>query len=153
MYETRPARQVDVIAISDNIRKSDVEEVYAATGLDITEALIVSFNSSYHCWVTEADGELVAIYGVSPSPNPFVGIPWMLATDDIYKHKKQLLRQSRDIVNQMQSIFPVLTNFVDERNTKSIRYLKMLGFEFPKRVEHFGYEGRPFWQFERKQYV
>lgn len=153
MYVTRPARQVDVIEISDNIRKCDVEEVYAATGLDITTALIVSFNTSYHCWVTEVDGELVAIYGVTPTDHVRVGVPWMLATDNIYKHKKQLLRQSRDIVNQMQSVYPILTNCVDERNTKSIRYLKMLGFEFPERIENFGYEGRPFWRFERKQYV
>lgn len=153
MVQVRAATLLDVIKISVHIRQSDVDEVFAATGRDIMDELVDSYKTSTVCWIAHESDELIAVLGVSPTDHPQYGIPWMLATDKLYENKKSLVRLSREIVSIMHTLYPILTNFVDERNTDSINYLKWLGFEFPQRLDQYGYEGRPFWQFIRKKYV
>ena len=42
-------------------------------------------------------------------------------------------------------------NYVDERNTTSIRWLKHLGFVLIKRIEDYGVGKKPFYEFVRIQ--
>jgi hypothetical protein len=50
----------------------------------------------------------------------------------------------------MLSLFPVLENMVDARNTKSIKWLKRLGFTFGPPLPH-PHSGLPFYPFEMRQ--
>ena len=153
MLEHRLATIDDAVQISHMLRQRDVDEIYASHGMTPLDGVTLSFHNSVRCWVTTLDGVPLAIYGVAPSDHPKYGVPWLLATDELHRHRKALLSQSRFGLQEMHKLFPFLTNFVDERNEDSIKYLKWLGFEFPQRFEQFGYEGRPFWQFIRKQHV
>ena len=49
----------------------------------------------------------------------------------------------------MLATYPLLRNYVDERNTMAIRWLEWLGFEILP-VEPFGVEGLPFHPFEMR---
>lgn len=146
----RTASALDVMNIIPLIRQSDINEIYASDGVDVKEAILDGCTSSINTYVAVRGETLIAIFGVSPYPSdPLVGIPWMLATDEMEKHSKDLLRISPEYIEKMHDHFPILTNMVDVRNEKSIRWLTWCGFTFPKRIEKYGYEQRPFLQFIR----
>ncbi len=73
-----------------------------------------------------------------------VGAPWLLGTDAVEKHGPAFLRRSRNFRDQLLTRYSVLRNFVDDRNTVSIRWLRWLGFTLLDPVEIRGYQFRLF---------
>ena len=63
------------------------------------------------------------------------------------RDKRDFLRQSRIELKKVHKEFPVLFNYIDARNTVHLRWLKFMGFTIIKKLEIFGYEGRPFYEF------
>jgi len=137
--------------IADDLRQSDKDEVWASGGYDPLTALKRSMEASETPMGIFNDHGLVGAFGVVHSGAPLVGIVWLLATPAIERGSDALcfLRESRKHIDRMNHEFPVLTNFVDERNTSSLRWLTWLGARFPARHERHGYEQRPFWKFVR----
>ena len=63
-----------------------------------------------------------------------VGIPWLLATDDIRQIGVRFIRGSRPIVDDWLTRYEVLENFVHAGNEISIRWLKWLGFDLQETI-------------------
>jgi len=128
-----PATQELVNAMKGRIRKSDQEEVWAASHMDIDEALDLSFKSSETAVVKFFKGVPVAISGVT---RPFLlsnnGIIWMLATEEFENKIVQISagRKCRVFVREMLKSFTLLYNFVDVRNTVTVKWLEWIGSEF-----------------------
>jgi hypothetical protein len=90
----------------------------------------------------------VCIFGVAPvSILSDVAAPWLLATPLLGVHRRTLIAVARAYVAQMLGEYPVLTNYVDDRNAPSIRFLRWLGFSIGE-PERFGVAGRLFRRFE-----
>lgn len=139
-----------VLAIAENMRKADVDEVSASTGEAVLPALRRSYKASVKCWTAVNQDRPVVIFGVAPfSILTGKGCPWMLATDEIEDIAIPFIRQSRRYVDEMQRSFPVLINRVDARNEVSIKWLKWLGFDVQPAVNS-GLNGEPFHPFERR---
>jgi hypothetical protein len=139
-----------VVNIAPLIREEDVAEVYAVSGKDVLTVLIEACQITEQVYVAVRGEALIAIFGVTPHPTEsHAGIPWMLATPEMEKHHKDLLRIAPEYIERMHSQYPILSNMVDARNTKAINWLAWCGFSFPKRFDHYGYERRPFLQFIR----
>lgn len=150
MLTIREATIEDVNSIAPLIRAEDVSEVFALTGKSMEEVLPKSFESSLSSYVAEDEEGLVCIFGLSEmDDDPNVGIPWLLGTDKLFSNKKALIKTSRMFRDEFLSKYRVLTNVIDERNERSIRWLHHLGFEFPVVLDNFGYEKRTFLQFVR----
>lgn len=134
--------------------KPDMEEVWAAGHLTPREATRSSLLVSRDAWTGLADGQVVCMFGVgSPMICSTVGVPWLLATDQLQKHARPFLRRNRKMVRRMMGSYSILRNFVDARNTTSIRWLKWLGFKVLP-PEPFGVDSLPFHPFEmRAQHV
>ncbi len=90
----------------------------------------------------------VAMFG-SGEVEPGVGAVWLLGTDGIHDISRQFLRESKHWLEQLHDNYEMLFNYVDERNTVHIKWLKWLGFKFINRHEQFGVENRPFFEFVR----
>ena len=97
------------------------------------------------------DGETVLVlFGVYPQPGAAdVGIVWLLGSDDITTYSRLFLRLCRPWLEKLQGQYRILRNWIDARNEVHIRWLKWSGFTFLRRIERFGVEGRPFYEFMR----
>ena len=148
----RSLQDGDIEHLANNLRQADKDEVKASVGLEPLEALRLSCNNSEWIWIVEHEGIPFCIFGLSQFTTE-IGVPWMLATNDLYKHKIYFARESIGMADAFLEIFPTLTNMVDERHKESIEWLSWLGFDFPERIEKYGHEGRPFLQFIRNRNV
>lgn len=147
----RPVESGDVERLVANMRTPDIAEITSATGSnDLHRIVQESVAASTWCYTGEFNGELACIFGVAPFQ--LLGAraaPWMLGTDQIDKHPGALVRRCRSYIADMLRAYPHLLNFVDARNTRSIRWLKRMGFQFHDAVP-YGAEGLPFHLFEMK---
>lgn len=68
------------------------------------------------------------------------GRPWMLGSDAIYDHPREMLRQVRPMLARMQQDCPVLENWVATGNERAIRFLRRCGFAFHETTAARGLE-------------
>lgn len=124
-----PASPEHIPQIDARGRQADRDEVMAGHGWTLSEGLRHSLATSTLAWTGMVGDEPVVMFGVSPaSVVGGKGIPWLLGTDAIARHQMAFLRHSRRMVGQMAEIYPVLENWVDDRNELSKRWLAWLGF-------------------------
>jgi hypothetical protein len=115
--------------IADNLRASDRAEVAAMSGLEPLNALVASWMLSTHAYlVLGSDGVPVAAFGAAPHHLPGVGVVWMLGTDGIEAEARAIARQTRKYFDDLNAAYGLLFNYIDNRNTTSIRWLKWGGF-------------------------
>ncbi len=138
--------------VAGRLREADRLEVYAATGRDPDEALRDAWKNSLHRWSIIWMGEIIGLFGLSSlSLMGSTGVPWLLGTDRMREIKLTFVKQSVHFVSAMLEIYPVLMNWVDARNTLSIRWLKWLGFRMDNAPQPYGFEQRPFYFFEKRR--
>lgn len=148
-----PARVEDAIQIAPSLRSADKAELEAATGFDTTVYSLIHGVSFGKAWAVKWDlGELelpIVLFGVM-SYSKTVGIPWMVATDDLLKHKRFIIKHSREYVDKMLELYPDgLLNFIDCRNTVHIEYIKHLGFTIDGLTHNYGAGKLPFFRFSK----
>lgn len=126
----RQATWLDLLLLLPRIRKADVDECEALFGKNtVSVAACETYRNSQMRYTMEEDGIVIAMFGVAaPSLLSTVGAPWMFGTDQIEAHPRSLMRDGRTYIDAMLRLFPRLENIVDARNTKSIRWLRHLGF-------------------------
>lgn len=148
----RELRFGDIDAIAPHLREADRLEVEACTTLNMHEALSVASRSSTAVWAIDIDGEPAGIFGAAAfSLLGGVGCPWLLGTDALERAPSTLTRQGRRYIRRMLAMFPELTNYVDARNEKSIRWLRAIGFSLDIAPVAYGLYGLPFYRFELRK--
>ena len=130
--------------LSKGLRQIDRKELAAVSDGDTFSDLVYSASVSKPCWVLVKDSdcgenggvlgddEPVAIGGVAPNfDQPDLGVPWFLATDKIKLDcvRCWLAHHSRALIDEIQSKFPRLENYISAENETTIRWLTWLGFE------------------------
>lgn len=140
----------DLEELAPILRQADREEIEAATGKDVLDVLKSSLEFSTLAWAGRVNGELLCVFGVgSPSLASGIGIPWLLGSKAIDKYSRTFMRQTTPYMKRMKKLCPLMVNFVDARNTKSIEWLKRLGFTILD-AEPWGVSGLPFHKFEMR---
>lgn len=149
MITMREATVADAIAVSPRLRQADVQEWKAAVGLSPEVALRIGLSSG-EAWAMLVDGQVEALLGVSAVANhSYFGLVWMVATDAIFDHRRDLLRMTPEVLTMLHDRFPLLGNYVDARNSKHIAWLKRAGFSLLREVPDYGVEQRPFFEFAK----
>ena len=141
----RPPQDGDAEALLANLRAADRTEIEALMGPGKErEALTESMRLSVMSWTATVDDQVTCILGVVPA-NMLAGqgVPWLLGTPLIDKHRSAFIRLNRIYIPKMLAAFPHLFNIVDARNTKSIAWLKHMGFTVPP-ARPTGPQGLPF---------
>jgi len=140
----RTAVPCDVEKLMGRLRRSDVDEVWACGHRTPEDALLFSMYASILAFTVERKRTPVAMFGIAPDTiTGTAASVWLLGTNDINKFKKTFMLLSRSFIPFMQRLYPVLYNWVDERNTVSIAWLQRCGAEFHE-PKPFGAEGKPF---------
>lgn len=137
----------DIVWVARHMREADAQEVRASHDNDPLDALKYAVYGSEEAYTAFIDDEPVAIFGVAGGSvmTPFVS-PWMLGTTKLEKHKKEILRESREVMRAWRSEYTRMENFVDARNKVSVRWLKWLGFSIQD-AEPYGPFDMPFHRF------
>ncbi len=148
-----PATDDHAQALAEDPRPADVAEFLAVSGSDPLSVMQAGLRASVEPLTGLYDGKPVCMFGAAPwSILGGVGAAWMVGSRQLDRPSVQrdLLRLSPPVVDYLQDQFPALLyNFVDQRNTAAIRWLRWLGFEFGAEPIPYGVEGRPFLFFHR----
>lgn len=99
--------------------------------------LLRAASNSRHTFAGMDDDKPVFIGGVNDD-----GCVWMVATPDVAKCRKFYLRTTRQQIEIMQAMFPMLWTYVDERYTRSLRWLEWLGFKITETLTVNGVTAR-----------
>lgn len=128
MLEIVPARVTHVGPIATRMREIDRIEC-EAMGHSPKQALRSGFLNSDKVWTAVVDGRPEAMFGVvTVSAIDRTGTPWMLGTDAVYRHGRDLIRLGPYFVAQAVDSSRRLSNLISARNDKAIRLLRAWGF-------------------------
>jgi hypothetical protein len=141
----RPVLHADIPLLSRKMREADAAEVMASSGHSPEEAIIYSFRVSEQTHVATFDNIPFAIFGLAQNPDWInVGIPWMLATDDIRKHPTAVAKVSKRWIKVFSERYEFLVNYVDVRNELSRHWLLWCGFREARVIPDYGKAKIPF---------
>ncbi len=157
---TNDIREWHITELCRRMRRSDREEVEAGCGLPIEQVVRYSIATATDGGVVfwkpsraevrpiwEYQAGLVCIFGVGPvAGEERNGIPWLLGTEELDRHPKQLLRSAGRVLKTMQRNYDRLHNYVHAKNDKSIRFLRHMGFAIGE-PERWGVTGELFCEF------
>lgn len=149
--DVRDVQLGDSIRLADKLRAQDREELDAAGHPDHRRIIAESVAMSDWAKTALVDGEIACIFGVARSGSlltPF-GVPWMLGTDLVPRHRRVLARLAPVYIRTMLRTYPHLRNTVHARNTIAVRWLKRVGFTFGQDFSH-PETGEPFILFEMR---
>lgn len=146
--EFRAATIDDAYWFARRLRQSDIDELTAASGPDILDQLIDAVRRSGRmALVASARGEPFALFGFAPAGLVSTrAAPWLVGTPAAAKQGRALIRFGRAYCAAAAREYPVLVNYVDVRNTSSIRWLERIGFKMEAPAP-FGVAGLPFMRF------
>ncbi len=150
--EIIPAHADHIPDIAARMRAADVAEVMASSGSTPEDALSYSLAHSSMAWTVCVDGRPEIMFGAADlNILTATGAPWMLGTDAIFDISCGLFRrQSLHWKTQLLTRYAVLTNYVDDRNTASKRWLTWMGFVFSEPIPA-GVNGEMFRAFELRR--
>lgn len=149
----RAPTEEDILSVARRMRAADVNEVFASCGASPLSAIAESILASDICFTAMFNGKPELIFGLAQHPTHDAAVVWLLGTDGVRENARAFLEESRAIVDGWASIYPVLFNAVDARNTVSLRWLRWLGFEEVHRHEHYGHQALPFIEMARITHV
>jgi len=135
----------DVKYIAPRLRKADLRELKANSPAKPDVALMTSVWLSNPCYTICVYGEPIGLFGLCPQKD--VGVVWMMGTDKVLQIKHTFLKASKEWLNYLLELKPVLFNFIHEKNTIHIKWLRWLGFSIISKKEGFGLNGETFYEF------
>lgn len=152
--EIRLSTLDDAIDVARHMRVADMREIYLSNKILPFESLSQSLERSVYCRTVAIDGTPAAMFGVMPfRVLGSLGVPWLLATDALCSLRKALVRDAVIYVEEMQSLYPDLLNFVHTDNAMSRKWLRTLDFDVADEPEPIGPFDALFHRFERHAYV
>ncbi len=139
--------------LSDTLREADREEIRARSGMNPGDALnmAVMVPQATQWAIVRDEGEVVGMCGVGPTGVETMGEVWFLGTNLISHRPVAFTKLALGMIDDPRFTggYPILHNYVDERNTAHVRWLASLGFQFIARHSRFGMAGLPFLEFIR----
>lgn len=129
-----PADASHIPFLAEHMRPADVVEC-GAMGRRPHEALTNGLKTSLWALTAIVDDEPHAMMGVvSKSMMEGVGVPWMLGTERVYDHGRDMIRNAPAILAEMHATFRILENYVSADNDRAVRFLRHVGFEFRSEI-------------------
>lgn len=133
--------------IADNMRDADVNEVRSSHNHSPLEAINNGLGHSDFAVIAMNDDEPLMIVGMMRVDLiTGTGVPWLLSSKNVLKFRKEILKYSIIILDEMLMKCPKLVNYVHADNKVSIRWLKWLGFIIEK-PSQYGFKNEMFHRF------
>lgn len=132
------AESAHIGPIAAVMREVDRIEV-GAFGRTPERALTLGLASSLWALTALVDDEPHAMLGVSPrNMMEGVGTPWMLGSERIYDHGRDLIRYGPGLIAEMRGSFERLENLVHTGNVRALRFLRHFGWTISEQPESHG---------------
>lgn len=136
----------DARRIAPLLRNHDRIEIEAASGTTPEAALAFSMLAPGDTVFAETrEGDPIMIAGVCRS-HPHAATIWMVGTPLLERYALQSVRVGLRLIERWHETFPVLWNMAWEDNDLHVRWLKLLGFTFLRRLD---VRGNTFIEFAR----
>ena len=143
---------LDVDLFKNQLRKADLLEIDAGSGMTAEEALLEGLSLSQPCYAAYWKDQPLCMFGVVPMNDPTdpqqMGSVWLFGTDLIDTMGLGFLRASRAWFDSLMLKYGALGNAVDARNEVHIKWLEWLGFELLSPIR-MGPYNLPFIPFHR----
>ena len=138
MEEPMPQEPMITVAdtLPDHVRSLGVNlrerDIIAASKFRVAphRALWRVYKNSLISKTVFVDGEVVAIFGLGGTFLGKNGNPWFVASPLVEDYPMKLAFRYRSELKNMLKYFPILEDWVDVEDTKTIRLLEILGFKF-----------------------
>lgn len=144
----REATAADIEALVPRLRQGDIDECEALFGKgSVRDMTLFGLHPAGVAFVAVREGETIAVFGVCPGDEEGVGTPWLVGTESLDQCGRELIAEAHTVLPIWQRFYPILRNVVDVRNSKSIRWLKRLGFTL-RDPEPMGMAGELFHPFD-----
>ena len=141
----------DALLMANNMRKADINEVWATSRSSPIEALVKSLEHSEQARTGRVNGEIVCMFGVSrQNLMGMHGSIWLLGTDLLKKNAIRFLREAKREVMDLSKNFVIIENYCDARNKVALNWLKWLGFTIEK-AQPYGVYNLPFHHFYKER--
>jgi hypothetical protein len=158
MIRIRDSVESDALLLAPKLREADLEELDAATHLSPFEVLHTGWYLGAPCrtFLSE-EGEVVGMFGVTPLPDhPMIagpqqkrGLIWCLSSPELFNMRKYFMQNCRIEISKMCEAYNKVFNYVYEKNTTHIRWIKAMGFNMSPNPTPFGRLKKPFYYFEK----
>tara|TARA_Y100000310_G_C20533794_1_gene739826 strand:- start:63 stop:524 length:462 start_codon:yes stop_codon:yes gene_type:complete len=128
-YKFVPATQEHVQPLIDDISPDIAEEMLQLKDLPLEESVSRCISRSDEAWTALYNGEVVCIFGIRrKSLLSDTAYPWLLSTNLVNEHKRNLLKGAKISVNKWMGMNELLENFIPAGLPKLIRFVSWLGF-------------------------
>lgn len=141
MLVVRDSMPGDTWLMLPTVRQADIDEL-AAMGATPEQCIRYGIQLSTQCVTVFLDGEPAGVVGVIDYED--YRLPWAVFTTAIERHPLPFLRGAKQ---WLKGIEGYLLNFVDARNTVTIRWLRWLGFTLDSEPVAHGVHGELFHRF------
>lgn len=147
--EVIPATAEHIPLIAANVREADRLE-FAANWRSAAQVMETGLRVSSKAYTGMVNDMPVCMFGVAPvgAMMPGHGRPWMVGTKQLDDYAVLFLRRCKPQIKEMLTLYPVLTNYVAESNTKAIEWLRWMGFTIAETATLTGIRRMPFLHFE-----
>lgn len=123
----RASKLKDCAELAVTMREEDKQEIWHFARSSPLDALKNGYSLSRRCFTIEWNGKVVAMFGVVGEIGQ-IGVPWMLASDELPKIRKSFLKEAKKYLEIVFKDYPVLANYAWAKNTVHLNWLKWLGF-------------------------
>ena len=126
-----PATADDAVMLAPRLRQSDLVELAAYDGREPLVALTKSLeNAKFALALRDLRGQTVSLLGVNWIwANPRAGSIWFVSDDRLDEFGLVFLEHVRLAFDDLVAGHDVVSNWIHEPNTKTVRWLRWLGFE------------------------
>lgn len=120
------------------LKDSDKEEIKAVLGReDYSEVVLMSCLLSHQLWRMEIDGVTEGVYGLR-FMTKYRAVIWFLSSPKIYQRPKEFMKFSKEVISSLESGISYY-NVVPKWSTRTIKWLRALGFNFYELNDHLMY--------------
>lgn len=152
----RDARRDDAVVLAADLRPQDRAELEAAHGRHVDIIAVLEYaieRSTPDAWVMYVAGRLWMMGGVAAAGTLLggaAGTPWILCSTAMLSKPGVLTRNALRYLRIVKGQYPELSNYVDARNTKAIRWIRRMGFSLDAETIPMGPDAMPFYRFWMK---
>lgn len=139
-FKVRVSSEADAIVLAPKLRDHDLGDIHSSHSAE--DALLLGVRCG-DCYSIVIDGELVGMFGRCVVSGGVLSI-WLLASDSIFKIRRELVRQGRCFINKLIGVGSSGCNAVWSENAASLKWLKLMGAEFSSPMVIDGKDFLPF---------
>ena len=116
----------DARKIAAGLRTVDRLEAAALHGLYSDDDIVRVLRATRGGHTLFNNRHAIGAFGIAESPDPQVGLPWLIGTDDMAAGWVVLAREARQVFARLSAPFTVLTNVMLASNTLHRRFIDWL---------------------------